>query len=261
MVKKSTMAVLCVAGIALGSLGGCVGYDVVGETGREPGFKNANSPAVHNIMAEAVRWTVTRYPPYERAEWDAGPTSLGNRIPIEGDEVFAVNLPPGTRREVYLMVVSKAGPGAVPMAPGREAMPTYHVSRVWVGGDEARVDVIRPVPGLYAGEATGGEPATQGISLRLRGGVRPWRVTSHNMWTLGAMEVPPLCYVPEAPPPLAGYPGWKETPREEPASMPENFEEFQTPPEQPVQDPGAPLEAPMTEPAPAEPPAGEPTPQ
>lgn len=208
--RLSALAVLALAGLLGGLGGGCVGYHVYPEVGNEPGVESINSPPVHQIMAESIRWTVTHYPPYERYEWQAGPEAVGDRvIRLEGkDKFFAINLPPGVRREVYEMVVKNAGPGAVAMEPGNESMPTYHFLRVWISGDEARAEVMRPVTGMPPGPD--GRPVTQGMTLYLRGGVHSWRVEYHNAWSIGTMTTPSLSYIPEPPPPKAGDPGWKE---------------------------------------------------
>ncbi len=206
----SVALLLTLALVWAGLGGGCVGYHVYPEIGDEPGVESINSPPVHQIMAESIRWTVAHYPPYERYEWQAGPEAVGDRIQrMEGKEkFFAINLPDGVRREVYDLVVKNAGPGAVPMEPGNEGLPTYHFVRVWISGDEARAEVMRPVPGM--GPGSDGRPVLQGMTLYLRGGIRPWHVDYHNAWSIGSMPTPELNYVPPAPPPKAGDPGWKE---------------------------------------------------
>jgi hypothetical protein len=64
-----------------------------------------------------------------------------------------------------------------------------------VSGDEAKVDVIRPIKGLNAGPE--GRPITQPITVRLRGGLKPWHVTSHNVWSFNSLPTPPLYYMPD----------------------------------------------------------------
>jgi hypothetical protein len=174
---------------ALGSMTGCVGYNSYPKEQGVRGFNNPNSDPIPPIMTEAVRWAITRYPAVTPAEWSP---PLG--VPPEGSK-FAVNLPVGVNRLVYLRVVDRIGFGAVPMEPGNERLPTYHISRIWVSGDEAKVDIVRPVPGMPA--TANGTPATQGITVRLRGGLNPWHVTSHRVWALNALPVPALNFVPE----------------------------------------------------------------
>ncbi len=176
-----------IAATLLGSVG-CVGYNVYPPEQGVGGFTNPNSDPIPPIMTEAVRWAITRYPAVAPAEWSP---PLG--VPPEGSR-FAVNLPVGVNRLVYTRVVDRIGFGAVPMEPGNEHLPTYYVSRIWVSGDEAKVELIRPVPGIPP--AADGKPATQGITVRLRGGLEPWHVTSHRVWALNALPVPPLNYVP-----------------------------------------------------------------
>ncbi len=181
-----TVAALCVPG--------CVGHNVINPVADgERGFSNPNSDPIPPLMIEAVRWVATRYPPEESAEWSVGAASL----PEDGatGPRFAVNLPQGVNRLVYKRVCDLIGFGAVPMQPGYESLPTYHVSRIWVSGDEARVDVIRPIKGLPGG--ADGRPVTQPITVRLRGGLQPWRVTSHNVWSFNSLPTPPINYMPE----------------------------------------------------------------
>lgn len=194
MPKPRSFAVLrplvpLVAAASLAALGGCVGYNVYPPQRGIAGFHNPNSDPFPPIMTESVRWVISRYPAVTPAEWSP---PLG--VPPEGSR-FAVNLPVGVNRLVYRRVVERIGFGAVPMEPGNEHLPTYHVARVWVAGDDAKVDIVRPVPGMPP--AADGRPVTQGITVRLRGGLQPWRVTSHRVWALNALETPPLNYVPE----------------------------------------------------------------
>lgn len=184
---RALFAAAALSATLLGSTG-CVGYNVYPPEQGVGGFTNPNSDPIPPIMTEAVRWAITRYPAVEPAEWSP---PLG--VPPEGSR-FAVSLPVGVNSLVYRRVIERIGFGAVPMEPGNENLPTYHVSRVWVSGDEAKVELIRPVPGIPA--TAEGKPATQGITIRLRGGVQPWHVTSHRVWALNALPVPPLNYVP-----------------------------------------------------------------
>ena len=174
---------------------GCVGHNVINPVADgERGFTNPNSDPIPPLMIESIRWVATRYPPEESAEWSAG----GAPMPDSGAGIagprFAVNLPQGVNREVYKRVCELIGFGAVPMQEGNESLPTYHVSRIWVEGDEAKVDVIRPIKGLNTGPE--GRPITQPITVRLRGGLAPWHVTSHNVWSFNSLPTPPLNYMP-----------------------------------------------------------------
>jgi hypothetical protein len=188
-VSRTAAAVLVMAMMASGL--GCVGYAVYPPEEGMKGFKNPNSDPIPTLMTEAVKYVSSRYPSTSQEEWHAAPSIIPGEAPK-----FVVNLPSGVNQSVYRSVVKNISPTALPMEPGLEGLPTYHVARVYVQGDEAKVDVIRPVPAL-GGNASEARQITQGVTVRLRGGFGPWHVTSHNVWTLGAMPVPPINYVPE----------------------------------------------------------------
>lgn len=188
MVKHALPALLLALAAAL--LPGCVGYHVYPPEEGLRGISNPNSSPIPELATEALRWTVTRYPPTGGYEWTRTPADL------PGPEAkFVINLPTGFNALIYRAIARNVSPNALPMEPGLESLPTFHVARIYVMGDDAKVDVIRPVPGL-PGNAPDAGPITQGITLRLRGGVEPWRVTSHTTWTPGALAVPPINYVP-----------------------------------------------------------------
>lgn len=181
---------LTLTAAALTTITGCVGYNVYPpQAGVHAGFTNPNSDPFPPVMTEALRWVITRNPAVASAEWSP---PLG--VPPEGSK-FAINLPVGVNRLVYLRVADRVGFGVVPMVPGSENLPIYHVSRVWISGDEAKVDIVRPVLGLPPG--ANGRPVTQGTTVRLRGGMEPWHVTSHRDWAINTLPTPEINYVPE----------------------------------------------------------------
>jgi hypothetical protein len=189
-----TLHALTLLVVALVGLSGCVGHNVINPVvDGERGFSNPNSDPIPPLMIESIRWVVTRYPPEESAEWSAG----GAPLPDSGAGIagprFAINLPEGVNALVYQRVADLVGFGAVPMQEGNESLPTYHIARIWVQGDEARIDVIRPIKGLNAGPES--RPITQPITVRLRGGLKPWHVTSHNVWSFNSLPTPPLNYM------------------------------------------------------------------
>lgn len=189
-IGSALLAFVLVAALIAGP-GGCVGYNTYPPVPGQRAFTHPNSPAVHQLMSESLRWVVRRYPP------DGEPGML--QPEVEYDEPrLVINLPEGILRNVYLRVARNVGQGAVPVTPETEHLPTYHVAQLWVRGDRAKVDVLRPVPGLVMRD---GEQVHQGITVHLRGGPRPWRVTTHRVWTIGAMETPPLTYLPPETPP------------------------------------------------------------
>ncbi len=188
MVKHALLALLLLAALALNP--GCVGFHVYPPEEGLSGIANPNSSPIPELAKEALTWTVTRYPPTGGYEWTRTPANLPG-----GESKFVINLPSGFNAAIYRSIARDVSPNALPMEPGLESLPTYHVSRFYVVGDEAKVDVIRPVYGLPGNSPDTGA-ITQGITLRLRGGLSSWHVTSHTTWTPGALQVPPINYVP-----------------------------------------------------------------
>ncbi len=191
---KSGMNGMMRACVGLASVGvvslvmsGCVGYNVYPPMEGEKGFTNVNSDPFPPLITESLRWTILRYPPNAQAEWSQ--PAAGN----VGVTAYAVNLPLGMNRAIAERIVKSVGEGAQPMLPGNEKLPMYHVARVQVNGDDAKVDLVRPVVNVaYTGR---GKEVTQGLTLRLRGGLAPWHVTSHREWAFNTLQPPALNYL------------------------------------------------------------------
>lgn len=178
-------------------LAGCVGYNVYPPMTGYPAFGDPNSPPMYYIMGEALRWTIQKYPPGEpaaaRAEiLDSGAAALP-AAPDGQTPRAAISLVPGMLREYYIRTAAIAGPGVVPLSPEHAGLPTYLVSRIWVGGDTAKVDLFRPVTRLGSPD---GSKVYQGLTINLRGGLRAWHVTSHRVWSIGSLEPPEPTYLP-----------------------------------------------------------------
>ena len=177
----------CTALLLAGMLSGCVGYAVYPPMEGERGFTNVNSDPFPPVITDSLKWVILRYPPNSRAEWSQPAT--GN----VGVTPYAVNLPAGLNRQLAERIVKSVGEGAQPMVPGSENLPTYHIVRISVSGDDAKVDIVRPVVDVaYTGQ---GKAVTQGLTLRLRGGLAPWHVTSHREWAFNTLQAPALNYL------------------------------------------------------------------
>jgi hypothetical protein len=205
--RRTARNLTAVAALGMGALAllspGCVGYNVYPAMPGEHAFNDPNSPILYKIMAESIRWTNYRYP-----ETDLAPAMPEGPAPepvpwarpepkkpaADTPPRFAVSLGPGLKREVYQRAVEIIGPGAVPLTPENAHLPTYYIARVAISGDSATVDLFKPVTGMTG---PGGKPVHQAITLNLRGGLKPWTVTSHKVWTIGALEVPEPSYLPE----------------------------------------------------------------
>ncbi len=156
------------------ALDGCAGYNNYPPIEGDTAFHDTNSLLMEDLLVRSMRFTLDRYP--ARGE-------------------FAINLPARTGEDRAQSILARIkDPRAHMMTREVVDLPTYHVSRVWVRGDEAEVDIQRPVASLRGPDAG---PVHQTITLRLRGGLRPWRVESSRAWTVGAAQTPRLHFVNE----------------------------------------------------------------
>jgi hypothetical protein len=200
------MALAAVAGGILG-LAGCTSviYDsnpegTTAQLEDEPDFA---SHTVQNLLAECVGWAVENYPP-----------------PDEGGEAwFAINLPRGLTREQYIAVAQRVGERAAPITPELAYLPTYHIGWVWMRGDNARVDVFRPVYMFSRGD----EVVYQTITLHLHRRWASWRVERTQPWEPGVVALPPVYYLPpeEVEPGAELEPGAEVEPEAVPEAVPE----------------------------------------
>lgn len=182
--RRGVAALLVLAGAAsLAVLPGCVGYNDIEPIDGGHGFVDPNSPPVPTAMATALRWVVDRYPPTTE-----GFTGFTTEAPL------AVSFPLRTRREIGDLVFTQAQiKNATFLTPATESLPIYRIGRVYVRGDEATVDIHRPVPTLARDKS--GTPYYQTITVNMRAGLSPWRVTSHRVWPVGSIDLPLVNYM------------------------------------------------------------------
>ncbi len=140
------------------------------------GDEDPNGATLSALMAAAARWSVEHYPP---------PT-----------EEYALNLPAGLKREWYLATVEAAGANARALTDETAHLPTYHVGRIWVRSDRAKVDVTRPV--FTLGETSSPLDQTTTVWLR-RTGWTSWRVEHTQPWAIGVVPTPEPYYLPPEP--------------------------------------------------------------
>ena len=171
--RRTLLSVLggALAGSLAVSLGGCVGYTTYPAASWQAASAEMNGPPADEIMVESVRWAVNRY--------EAGTTGS-----------IAINLPEVVRDRTYSIIAFQAGERVVAMERGLEDLPTYHLTRLWVRGDKAEVDLLRPVNEL--GASPTGDPIIQAVTLYIEGGLHAWRVERARHWKIGTDAVPPL---------------------------------------------------------------------
>ena len=120
---------------------------------------------------------------------------------------WVLNLPRGMTPERARSVLDNTMPdagvtgGMLVGDEGFRGLPVYSVTRVWLRGSKATVDVIRPVTldGMQPTDenADGVAYTYQKVTLRLEGGFRPWRVANTREWPIGREQRPELFGWPE----------------------------------------------------------------
>ncbi len=176
----------CLSLLALAALvaPGCTGYHSYPPIKGSIASTNPNSPPIDELMILSLDWVTTRYP--------VEGTVIAGRSPE-----FAINLPAGVRKSVYEYVARKVSDRARPLtAENADKVPIYHIAELWVRDGLAKVTVLRPAYEL--GPAPDGKPVYQGITLRIEGGLHPWRVVRHQVWEVGTIPMPELYFCPES---------------------------------------------------------------
>ncbi|GJQ28991.1 MAG: hypothetical protein HBSAPP03_08750 [Phycisphaerae bacterium] len=191
LVPVLMVGVVGVVGL-VGGLAGCQQYVSSPGVPTAKGIpENPNKPAALTCMVEAVRYVATRYPPGDITYTPDKPSAA-----LEAPYELAINPPRGLRKSFYERLVKQVGPKAKAIAPENEhgQMPVFHVTRVWMRFQSATVDVLRPMPEL--GPGPDGKPIYQVVTVRLEGGMSPWRVVHARAWEPQGVEIPPAYYLP-----------------------------------------------------------------
>ncbi len=174
-------AVCCVV-VGVGVLGGCAPYVTYPAS-------EADRGGVGDVNLEPSM-TVQRLAVGRVLAMDLGSGVLPMRgVASQAEGLWVLNPAGGTtlvRAQRMRRSIDVAGRGLLVGEPGSESAPVYSVTRVWVRGDSARVDVVRPVE----------DDRFERVTVRLRAGSRPWRVESVYEWP-GAVDEPELFGWPE----------------------------------------------------------------
>lgn len=145
----------------------CVGVSTNPSIYDDPNARPVASAAIVEITTAAVRHVVSRYP-------------------VNGP--YALNLPASIPDSQAQSIIRRLAASQAQLLTEHSAsLPTYHVESVRVLGDEAIVQVHRPINVRGADE----KPVTQAIEVKCRGGVHPWRVVATRGLMLGAIPPPP----------------------------------------------------------------------
>jgi hypothetical protein len=164
-------------------------------------FEDPNEWRTVSAMIVAVRYVGNRYEPGRLPEYNTiDPSEIAESTV---DYPFILNVPPGLRKVYYDRLCREVGSNARPVTPDvaetlanqqTTDVPLIHIGRVWIREQSAQVDVYRPMPELGLG--ADGQQVYQMITVRLSGGVRPWRAIHARAWAPGAFPTPPLYVIP-----------------------------------------------------------------
>lgn len=163
---------------------GCAGYANYPKLGRDDvAVNNPNTAPVPEAEFVALRWVVRRYP-------------------VNGP--YTVNFPEGTyRRTGERLTAMLDDPNAKMLTPAAAGLPCFHVKRVWVRGERATVEILRPVlrPPMDIPTGSESKPLYQSFWVKCEAGWKPWRVVHARAWPIGKDVPPNLQGWPDEPPP------------------------------------------------------------
>ncbi len=169
----------CVVFVSAVLLGGCAGYTNINPSPEGASLANQDPNKINpeNLMIAALSYVMAE----------------DHRIP--GSDPIAINLPAGTRKTTYERIARTIGHNVRPLTSDALAtgVPTYHVGRIWIRNDQARVDVYRPVNDAR----TRGTRQYQEVTVLLKGGFQPWHRVGTTSRPIGLAVVPEPWYVPE----------------------------------------------------------------
>lgn len=193
---------LALVAASLAGLSGCTSTTNYPEIeGTKLTFEDPNEWRTVAAMIVAVRYVGNRYEPGRLPEYSTIDPSEAAESTV--DYPFILNVPPGLRKNYYDRLCREVGPNVRPVTPDvadavanhqETDVPLVHIGRVWIREQRAEVDVYRPMPEL--GLDKNGNQIYQMITVRLTGGVQPWRAIHARAWAPGAFPVPPLYVIP-----------------------------------------------------------------
>lgn len=108
---------------------------------------------------------------------------------------YVVNPPRGTQLRYAEALVQRLNAvpgfeGAQIVTPENGDLPVYHITKLWVRGDEAIIDILRPIPSILP--AQGQQEVFQPYTVWLRGGAfEHWRTVATRDWPVG-MDAAPM---------------------------------------------------------------------
>lgn len=202
MQNRTKLQIVGVAGLALALSAtalvstGCYEYSTYPKVETAKGMnEDPNNPNAEAAMVAALQYVATRYPPNAPAFAPKSSTEAGQS---KAYYPLAVCLPTGMRKSYYERIATEVGDQVVPLTGevwNNGSMPVFAVSRVWMRFHTSTVDVLRPMPELGLGPD--GKPVYQKVTVKLEGGLEPWRVIFARAWDPGIEATPEPYFLPE----------------------------------------------------------------
>jgi hypothetical protein len=157
---------------------------------------NVHDPNLYSqtlAVTRALEWVINKYPIETPRSITRNDTEAGGKPASAG--TIAVNLTEGTSPETYEKICrelsKQLGVQAVPLTQQIAAsnnMPIYHIGRVWIRQQTAKIDVFRPMYDLPRHKD--GTPIYQCVTVNLRGWTDPWAIDGVQTREPGAIEMP-----------------------------------------------------------------------
>jgi len=200
--NQTKLQIVAAAGLAIAlSAGafvstGCQEYATYPQVSTAKGMnEDPNNPGSERAIVAALQYVATRYPPSAPAFQPRSSTEAGQS---KASYPMAVCLPRGMRKSYYERIATEVGDQVVPLtedAWSNNSLPVYHVTRVWMRFHNGTVDVLRPMPEM--GMGPDGKPVYQKVTVKLEGGLEPWRVIFARAWDPGIESKPDPYFLPE----------------------------------------------------------------
>lgn len=200
VVTTLTALAFSAGALVTGALSGCSGFGDYNPGSPAQDLSNLpdpNQPNIQRVMTASLQYVIARY------------RQGGVEQPL------AINLPPGMRQSNYFTVAKQVGQNVQPVTDAiinTNSMPIYHVGAIQLRGNNADVDIYRPLTELAPDPKTG-KPVYQVIRVKLEGGLQPWRALIGRSYSPGAFEAPQFYTLPNVEDPFQ-FENWKKAQRD-----------------------------------------------
>lgn len=187
--------------LSAGALTGCSGfgdYNPGSPTNSVENLPDPNQPNIQRVMTASLQYVIARHRQGGTAE-----------------QAIAINLPPGMRQSNYNTVAKLVGQNVHPVTEAiinTDSMPIYHVGAIQLRGNNANVDIYRPLTEIGPDPKTG-KPVYQVFRVNLKGGLQPWRAMIGRSYSPGAFAAPTFYTLPNVEDPFQ-FENWKKAQRE-----------------------------------------------